>query len=460
MSSRASTTSRRSPATRPATSTSTRACSGLRLVKKTVNQDDPTVYHLFYADEQGSAGADLTFFEYPGAAPGRAGAGMVHTIVWRVGARRRRSTSGRSGWPARACEAERDGRAPALRRPRGPGARAGGGLERRRAADRRAPRGPGRARAAGLRRRARLLGATPTPAAGCSRGRSASSRPATAGRCAASSAAAATPTTPPPERAGIQGAGTVHHVAWASTMDEHEAWRERVREAGAPADAGDRPLLLPLDLLPRAVGRAVRDRHARPRLRHRRGPGAPGRAALAAAEVRALARAGRADAHAAPEPARALDRALSARAAAPCASSRASTRSSWRWRRARQTGHVGGLAILDPSTAPGGELDARRTSSELIAERLPLLPPFRWRLAEVPLGLDYPYWVDDPEFDLDFHVRELALPPPGTDEQLAEQVARIVSRPLDRARPLWELYLIHGLESRPRRRCSRRSTTR
>src|SRR3954469_10295401 len=57
---------------------------GLRLVKKTVNQDDPTVYHLFYADDRGSAGTDLTFFEYPGAAPGRPGAGMVHTIVWRL----------------------------------------------------------------------------------------------------------------------------------------------------------------------------------------------------------------------------------------------------------------------------------------------------------------------------------------------------------------------------------------
>src|ERR1044072_9414547 len=58
---------------------------GLRLVKKTVNQDDPTVYHLFYADEQGSAGADITFFEYPGARPGRAGAGMVHRVTFRVG---------------------------------------------------------------------------------------------------------------------------------------------------------------------------------------------------------------------------------------------------------------------------------------------------------------------------------------------------------------------------------------
>ena len=57
---------------------------GLRLVKKTVNQDDPTVYHLFYADERGSPGSDITFFEYPGARRGRAGAGMVHTVVWRV----------------------------------------------------------------------------------------------------------------------------------------------------------------------------------------------------------------------------------------------------------------------------------------------------------------------------------------------------------------------------------------
>ena len=57
---------------------------GLRLVKKTVNQDDPSVYHLFYADEHGSAASDITFFEYPGAAPGRPGDGMVHTVGWRV----------------------------------------------------------------------------------------------------------------------------------------------------------------------------------------------------------------------------------------------------------------------------------------------------------------------------------------------------------------------------------------
>jgi diacylglycerol O-acyltransferase len=109
----------------------------------------------------------------------------------------------------------------------------------------------------------------------------------------------------------------------------------------------------------------------------------------------------------------------------------------------RQTGHVAGMAILDPSTAEGGLAGA--DIQALLTERLPQLPPLRWRLVEVPLGLDYPYWIDDVDFDLDFHVREIALPSPGSDEQLAEQVARITSRPLDRARPLWELYLIHGL---------------
>jgi diacylglycerol O-acyltransferase len=107
-------------------------------------------------------------------------------------------------------------------------------------------------------------------------------------------------------------------------------------------------------------------------------------------------------------------------------------------------GHVCGLSVLDPSTTETGELtlnDARA----MFAKRLHLLPPFRWRLVPVPLDLDNPYWIEDPDFDLEFHVRELALPPPGDDRQLADQVARIASRPLDRSRPLWEYYLIHGL---------------
>jgi WS/DGAT/MGAT family acyltransferase len=113
---------------------------------------------------------------------------------------------------------------------------------------------------------------------------------------------------------------------------------------------------------------------------------------------------------------------------------------------ARQTGHVAGLAIYDTSTAPNGRLTCAEMK-ELIATRLHLVPPLRWRLVEVPFDADYPYWVDDTDFDLDFHVRELALAPPGDDAQLADQVARLHSRPLDRARPLWELYVISGLES-------------
>jgi diacylglycerol O-acyltransferase / wax synthase len=107
-------------------------------------------------------------------------------------------------------------------------------------------------------------------------------------------------------------------------------------------------------------------------------------------------------------------------------------------------GHVTGVLVLDPSTAPGGALTLTDLQN-LILERLPLIPIFKWRLAEVPFGLDFAYWVDDPDFDVDFHVRELALVPPGSTAQLEEQVARIFSRPLDRSRPLWEIYLIHGL---------------
>jgi WS/DGAT/MGAT family acyltransferase len=111
----------------------------------------------------------------------------------------------------------------------------------------------------------------------------------------------------------------------------------------------------------------------------------------------------------------------------------------------RQSGHVSLLSVLDPSTTKTGTLELTDLY-RLLEERLPLLPPFRWRLRQIPFGLDYPYWIDDPDFDLEYHVRELALPPPPTHAKLAEQVARIASRPLDRARPLWELYLIHGLQ--------------
>jgi diacylglycerol O-acyltransferase / wax synthase len=111
---------------------------------------------------------------------------------------------------------------------------------------------------------------------------------------------------------------------------------------------------------------------------------------------------------------------------------------------ARVYGHVAFLGVYDPATAPGGRLDMEAVK-RLLSERLHLLPPLTWRLVPVPLGLDLPYWAEDPDFDLDFHIRETALPPPGDDRVLAETAARVFGRPLDRGRPLWELYVIHGL---------------
>ncbi|MGI9601888.1 MAG: WS/DGAT/MGAT family O-acyltransferase [Acidimicrobiales bacterium] len=107
-------------------------------------------------------------------------------------------------------------------------------------------------------------------------------------------------------------------------------------------------------------------------------------------------------------------------------------------------GHVCGLAVFDPSSvATTVTFDDVKA---LIAERIHLLPPYRRRLVEVPFGIDHPHWIEDPDFDLDFHVRHIGLPAPGDRHQLAAQVARIVARPLDRRRPLWELYVIEGLE--------------
>jgi diacylglycerol O-acyltransferase len=107
-------------------------------------------------------------------------------------------------------------------------------------------------------------------------------------------------------------------------------------------------------------------------------------------------------------------------------------------------GHVGSVCVLDPSSAP--EPLTLDRLARVIESRLYLIPPFRRRLVTVPFGLDQPYWIEDPDFDIEFHVRELALPAPGDDKQLAEQAARLHARPLDRRRPLWELYLIHGLQ--------------
>jgi glyoxalase family protein len=203
---------------------------GLRLVKKTVNQDDPTVYHLFFSDEQGRAGSDITFFEFPGAPRGRAGAGMVHTICWRVG-----SSAALDFWAERlgaeGVEVERDGDALRFADPEGlahelrisdvgdeplvadhpeiPAEHALQGFDavRAHAADPEA--------SAGLLTELGFTGgAGDWEARGEARG-------------------GWVHYDAPPQERGMQGAGTVHHVAWASTPEEHEAWRERAIAGGA-----------------------------------------------------------------------------------------------------------------------------------------------------------------------------------------------------------------------------------
>lgn len=109
------------------------------------------------------------------------------------------------------------------------------------------------------------------------------------------------------------------------------------------------------------------------------------------------------------------------------------------------TGHVGGVHLLEGRPRSGEARLTLERLTELVGARLHLVPALRRRVVRVPLGLGQPFWVEDPDFDLEFHVRELALPRPGSVRQLTAQVARIHARALDRSRPLWELYLVHGL---------------
>jgi glyoxalase family protein len=203
---------------------------GLRLVKKTVNQDDPTVYHLFFADEKGDAGSDLTFFEYPGAPPGRAGDGMIHTIGWRVA-----SQEALDFWAerlgAQGIETQRGGDALRFADPEGLG------HELRVSAVDDEP----------------LTAAHPEVPSemalqGFDGARAYSSNP-DASRTLFEDALGFEPRDdgweirgggrgglygfdqPPAER-GLQGAGSVHHIAWASQMEDHEAWRDRVISGG------------------------------------------------------------------------------------------------------------------------------------------------------------------------------------------------------------------------------------
>jgi diacylglycerol O-acyltransferase len=110
--------------------------------------------------------------------------------------------------------------------------------------------------------------------------------------------------------------------------------------------------------------------------------------------------------------------------------------------------HVGGMGIYDPSSAPGGFVRFKDVISSF-ERRLGSMPLFRTRLVEVPGGVDRPYWVKDANFDVEFHLRHIALPEPGDWRQLCIQVARLHSRPLDMSRPLWEAYIIEGLDNIP-----------
>lgn len=116
--------------------------------------------------------------------------------------------------------------------------------------------------------------------------------------------------------------------------------------------------------------------------------------------------------------------------------------------RGHQYTHVAGLAIYDPSTAPGGKVRFKDIL-RFFESRLDVSPVFRRRMVTVPFDLDRPYWIEDPDIDVEFHVRHIALPQPGDWRQLCIQVARIHSRPLDHSRPLWEAYVIEGLDNIP-----------
>jgi WS/DGAT/MGAT family acyltransferase len=106
--------------------------------------------------------------------------------------------------------------------------------------------------------------------------------------------------------------------------------------------------------------------------------------------------------------------------------------------------HVVGTLVLDPSTMPGGySFDAYR---ELLRSRLHLLPPFRRKLVPVPLNLGHPFWIEDPDFDLDAHLIRVGAPSPGGMRELGDIVGTIAGRPLDRNRPLWEMWVVEGLE--------------
>jgi len=203
---------------------------GLRLVKKTVNQDNPTVYHLFFADEEGNAGSDLTFFEFPGISRGRAGAGDVHRIVWRIG-----SWEALDFWAERLgahdIESERAGASLRFSDPEG--------LDHELVVIE-VPDQPLSAEHPDVPPALALQGfhaVCAYAAAPDASGRLLEAlefEPAAEGwEARGEKRGGFYLYDEPPQERSRQGAGSVHHVAWASTVDDHEAWRERAIAGGA-----------------------------------------------------------------------------------------------------------------------------------------------------------------------------------------------------------------------------------
>jgi diacylglycerol O-acyltransferase / wax synthase len=110
--------------------------------------------------------------------------------------------------------------------------------------------------------------------------------------------------------------------------------------------------------------------------------------------------------------------------------------------------HIGSVAIYDPSTAPDGKVRFKDIL-RFIESRLGGARSFRQKLVRVPFDLDHPYWIEDPDFDLEYHVRHIALPKPGDWRQLCIQTARLHARPLDMTKPLWEFWIVEGLDNIP-----------
>jgi diacylglycerol O-acyltransferase / wax synthase len=108
--------------------------------------------------------------------------------------------------------------------------------------------------------------------------------------------------------------------------------------------------------------------------------------------------------------------------------------------------HIGSVGIYDPSTAPGGKVRFKEILAH-IESRLDGARSFRQKLVRVPFDLDHPYWIEDPDFDIEYHVRHIALPAPGDWRQLCIQVARLHSRALDLSKPLWEFWIVEGLDN-------------